>query len=714
MSEFPGGVWFIELAALSNPRQVALAVAGVIGIHEEANQPIQETLCYYFRERTCLLLLDNCEHLVEACSSLVDTLLHSARQLRILATSREPLGITGEGIFRVPSLEFPADAHSESLEQLVQFDAVRLFENRAQAVLTEFTINAHNAGLVAQICQRLDGIPLAIELAAARVASLDLAQIDARLHHSFRLLAGGSRTALERHRTLRATIDWSYNLLSEQERLLLRRLSVFSGGFILEAAEAICAGECLSGSGGEPDEVLDLLAQLVNKSMVILERQPGGETRYQMLETIRQYASEKLHDCGESEFMRNCHLTWYVQLAETIGPGLSTSERLVWTRKFVIEQDNFTAALTWALEDGVDPQAGLRIVYALFMLYLNQTLFSDLQRWLDKGLDEINKGKVISQEFVVATLVHLGLLDATLSKVESALARMDQVLAICDSLQIDSRPIRAFALFTIGRLRALNLGELKPGLSMLNQAESLFRELGIQNQGSGLAWTLVFKSWTLQYLGDLDAAQACAEESWQLTQSMGDTWSGAGLNNLGDIALERKEYARASAYYQHWLALSQEAGNVGIPPTIYRKLAQVEKGLGNYDQARLYLLKGLTIAEEHSDRLNIYHLLGECCFNEIAWARVQVTGKAAPALPGEQERGHLLRAAHFLGKYRGLMEEIHLPVFIEHQQGYAQALIDLPGQLGQLAWETAQKEGREKSVMELLKEIADAPSSFAD
>jgi predicted ATPase/class 3 adenylate cyclase len=693
IAEFPDGIWFVELATLSDPRQVALAVASALGIKEEAGLPILETLRYHFRERKCLVLLDNCEHLVDACTSLAENLLQSTRQLKILATSREPLGISGEGIFRVPSLAFPQDVQVDSVDQVEQFEAIRLFTNRAQAVLPEFTITLENASRVARICWRLDGIPLAIELAAARLASLDLAEIDARLQHSFRLLAGGSRTALERHRTLRATIDWSYNLLPEPMRLLLRRLSVFSGGFMLQAVEAICAGECLSGGGLERDEVVDLLAQLVNKSMVILERQPGREARYRMLEAIRQYASEKLHECGESEEMRNCHLSWYVQLAEMIGSNMQSGEHLVWTKKFSSEQENFFAAITWGLEQGADLQAGLRIIYALFNIYAERALYSDLQRWFEKALEEINQQKVIDQVSQVITLIYLGLLDAMFSKVESALARMEQALTICEKLEIDRRPIHAITFFNMGRLRALNLGELKEGLSLLNQAESLCREIGFQSQWI-LAWTLVFKSWTLQYLGELDAAQACAEESWHLTQSLGDVWSGAGLNVLGDIALERKDYAQASTHYQQWLELSQEAENIGIIPTIYRKLARVEKALGNYDRARLYLIKGLSIAEEHSDRLNLFHLFGECCFNEIAWARV---------LDPERAHSHLLFATHCLGKYQELMEELKIPVFTEHKQEYEQALTYLPEQLGQTMFETAINDGRYISVQELLK-----------
>jgi len=690
LEEFPDGVWFIELAKLSDPSQVASAVASALGIQEEARQPVLETLRYHFRERNCLIILDNCEHLIEACSSLVDALLHSARQLKILATSREPLGVTGEGVFRVPSLSFPQEAQDASEERISQYDAARLFENRAQAVLPEFRITPDNARTVSRICWRLDGIPLALELAAARLAALDLAEIDSRLQNSFRLLAGSTRTMLERHRTLRATIDWSYNLQSDQERLLLRRLSVFSGGFSLEAVEAICAGD-----GLEKDEILDLLSQLVVKSMVILERQPGLEARYHLLETIRQYAGEKLHDGGESESTRNYHLAWYVQLAELTGFKLQTNERPTWNRKFMSEKDNFAAALDWALEEGVDIQAGLRIIQALFITFSERALFNDLQRWLEKALEETSKQKESDPLSLIITLIYLGLLDAALSRIESGLARMEQVLSLCEGLEFDHRQVRSIAFFTMGRLRALHLDELKPGLALLEQAESLSREIGEPTRWL-LAWILVFKAWTLQYLRELDEAQACAEESWQLAQTTGIAYSGAGLNVLGDIALERQDYARAGTCYQHWLTFSQEAGNIGIEPTIYRKLARVEKALGNYEQASSYLIKGLAIAEEHSIRLNLFHLIGECCFNEVACAMILVNSQA---------QSHLLFAAHCLGKYQELMEQIHIPIFTEHRQDYEQACAYIPERIGKETFEIALEHGRTISIRELMRKL---------
>jgi predicted ATPase len=280
---FKDGVWFVELAPLSDPALVPQTVASVLGLREEPSRPLLDTVCDYLRAKTMLLILDNCEHLVAACAQLVDALLRAASHIKILASSREALGITGELAWRVPSLALPPiQPPISNLRSLTQYEAVRLFIERAVFVSPSFTVTNANAPAVAQICHRLDGIPLALELAAARVKALSVEQIAARLDNRFRLLTGGSRTAVPRQQTLRALMDWSYDLLPEPERVLLRRSSVFVGGWALEAAETICAGD-----GIASDEVLDFLSHLVDKSLVI-QNEISGAARYHLLETIRQ------------------------------------------------------------------------------------------------------------------------------------------------------------------------------------------------------------------------------------------------------------------------------------------------------------------------------------------------------------------------------------------------------------------------------------------
>jgi predicted ATPase/class 3 adenylate cyclase len=326
LEEFPEGVWLVELAPLADPGLVPQAVASVLGLREEPGRSLTATLTDALRARSLLLVLDNCEHLLSACAQLVESLLHACPQLRVLASSREGLGIGGEQTYPVPSLSLPDPQRLPALDELQEYEAVRLFAERAGLSQPRFAVTAANAPSVVQVCRRLDGIPLAIELAAARMKALPVEKIAERLDDCFRLLTGGSRTALPRQQTLRALIDWSYNLLSEPERTLLRRVSVFAGGWTLEAAEAVCAGEAEC-AGAPPGplpgikawEVIDLLTSLVEKSLVMYEEQ-GGEARYRLLETVRQYARDRLLETGEAAAVRGRHRDWCLALAERAEP----------------------------------------------------------------------------------------------------------------------------------------------------------------------------------------------------------------------------------------------------------------------------------------------------------------------------------------------------------------------------------------------------------
>ncbi|MGE5464542.1 MAG: AAA family ATPase, partial [Syntrophothermus sp.] len=351
---FRDGVWFVELAPIGDPDLIPQTIVSCLGIPEQPGQTMLQLLSEYIRTRTLLLVLDNCEHLITDCAQLVETLLTHAPSIKIIATSREALGVAGEMIWHVPSLSLPDIRQLPAIEQLTQYEAVQLFIERAMLVQPQFLVTNQNAPAVAQICFRLDGIPLAIELAAARVKGLSPEQIAARLDDRFRLLTGGGRTALPRQRTLQAAIDWSYRLLSEEERMLLRRLSVFAGGWTLEAAEQVCASDEL-----DSYQILDLLLTLVDKSLVVAKAQ-GTDPRYHTLETIRQYAQEKLDESGESMLARDRHLEYFRSLAEQARPHLQDGEQFAWLERLEDELDNVRAALTWALQ-GSSVQAGLSL-----------------------------------------------------------------------------------------------------------------------------------------------------------------------------------------------------------------------------------------------------------------------------------------------------------------------------------------------------------------
>lgn len=369
---FIDGVWLIELAPVSSPELVPQALASVLGVRQDQGRPLMTALQDHLQSKTILLLLDNCEHLLEAGAQLADELLHACPHLKILVSSREALGMAGEVSFRVPSLALPDAQHLPSLERLTQYDSVRLFIERAVAVKSDFIVANHNAPAVAQICSRLDGIPLAIELAAARLKGLSAEQISERLDDRFRLLTGGNRTALPRQQTLRAMIEWSYDLLSEAERVLMRRLAVFVGDWTLEAAESVCAQpessadslvpleltsapvpEALAQAGQaiSKSEVMDLLLRLVDKSLIVPEER-GGQARYHMLETIREFAHAKMLESGEEAWLHLRHLEFFLKFAEQAEARLSSAEPLVWLHQLGAEYENLQSALTWARAAG--------------------------------------------------------------------------------------------------------------------------------------------------------------------------------------------------------------------------------------------------------------------------------------------------------------------------------------------------------------------------
>ena len=366
---YPHGAWLVELAPVADPLLVPLTVAAALGVHEQPGRPMFVTLAEHLAARHVLLILDNCEHLVPACAELSETLLRACPSLRILATSRQALGIDGETVLPVPSLSLPEASSPPEVERLAQYEAVHLFVDRATAAAPHFRLSEPNVALIADICRQLDGVPLAIELAATRLKLLGVEQLAARLEDRFRLLIGGSRSAPSRHQTLRATLDWSYQLLSEPERMLMRRLAVFSGGWTLAAAEDV-----LSGDDIQINRVLELLEQLLDKSLVAVEDQGPKRLRFHFLETIRQYAWERLEEAGEVAAIRERHLSWCLQLATDVQPpGMHHP----WHAEDVIrEQDNLRAALLWAIREG-NAEAGLRVAVALAHIWYMRGHYSE-------------------------------------------------------------------------------------------------------------------------------------------------------------------------------------------------------------------------------------------------------------------------------------------------------------------------------------------------
>jgi predicted ATPase/class 3 adenylate cyclase len=378
---FPDGVWLVDLAPLAEGGLVPRAVAAPLDVRAEPGRPLAQTLIDHLRDKDLLIVLDNCEHLIQATSELVDDLLRAVPGLRILATSREALNIPGEATWRVPSLSLPDLTHLPPPDGLGRYEAVQLFVDRAVSAQPSFSLSEQNSAAVARVCHRLDGVPLALELAASRVKMLPPSEILRRLDDRFRLLTGGSRTALPRQQTLRAAVDWSHDLLSSAEQALFRRLSVFTGGFDLEAVEEVCRGEMLAG-----EDILDLLAQLVDKSLVVADPLEDGRIRYGLHETLRQYGQEKLIAAGEADDAHGGHLRYFLILAEEAS---SRAGRLdpnpPWLQRQEREHDNFRAALDWA--GAHDPEAQLRLAGALaWFWYLHSTHMSEGRERLAEAL----------------------------------------------------------------------------------------------------------------------------------------------------------------------------------------------------------------------------------------------------------------------------------------------------------------------------------------
>lgn len=569
LEEFPGGVWLVELAALSDPRLVPQTAAFTLGVVEQPGRPLLATLTDHLQSKKLLLVLDNCEHLVRACADVAHTLLRSCSELRILATSREALGIAGELTFPVPPLSLP-DPRTPSLQTLTASEAVRLFVERATLSRPEFALTDDNAPAVAQVCHRLDGIPLAIELAAARVKVLSVHELAVRLDDRFRLLTGGSRTALPRHQTLQAAIDWSHDLLSEEERALLRRLAVFAGGFTLEAAEAVCSGGAGAGHG-----VLDLLTRLVEKSLVMATPQDGA-TWYQLLETVRQYARDRLLESGEAPATRDRHRDWYVWLAERAEPELEAREQLAWLERLEREHDNFRAALEWSLEGG-GSEAALRLAGALHPFWLVRGYWTEETTWLERALQ---RRKGASAAVVAKVLRGFGIL-TVMSRQEPDRARRLLEESVTLYRQLGDEKGLARALFQLGLSR--HTTDARQAEALWEESLHLARKVG---DGVMTSRVLINLAALAHRQGDRRHGMALAEESLLLAREIGDRWVTAlVLLNLGEMATDRRDYGQAQAWLRESLMLAGEIGHKWFITGSLECLAEVAAARGQAEQA---------------------------------------------------------------------------------------------------------------------------------
>jgi len=540
LGDYGDGIWLTELAPLADPELVPQTVASALGVREQPGRAMVDTVTEYLRPRSCLLILDNCEHLLEASARLAQGLLRSCPELRVLASSREGLGVAGETTYHVLSLSVPESVRKATPDSIAPFEAVRLFLERAQSHHPSFRITDANAPAVAQICRRLDGIPLAIELASARVRALPVEQLAGRLDDRFRLLTGGSRTALPRQQTLQATINWSYDLLAEQERVLFARLSVFAGGWTLEAAETVCSGD-----GIEPSEVLDLLTSLVGRSIAVYT-QPEGEGRYALLETMRQYARDRLVESGAAPSVRDRHRAFF--LAQAMGDD-STAE---WSARIETEHANLRAALDWCQGPDGDRGAGLRLADLLFVFWRNGHIDEGRQR-LAEALAGVGSARTAARG---GALLRAGWLSSFAGAESQAWTHFEESLSIYRDL--DRQDMVAWVLDGLGWVAYLR-GECSAARGLCEQGLELHRRLGMQG---GVAQSLDLLCQLALFEGDHAAARAAGEESLALRPGnrRGLAFS---LNSLGEVAAAEGNLRQARELHCESLAIRRELGDKG-------------------------------------------------------------------------------------------------------------------------------------------------------
>lgn len=563
LGERPDGVWFVDLAGLSDPHLVTQAICTQLGVRDPSGRDAREALLAYLRERDLLLILDNCEHLIDECARVAQGLLRACPKLAMLATSRQGLKISGEVLYPVPPLDLPPERPGADPTLLERVESVRLFCERAAAVSPGFQLNAHNAEAVCRICRRLDGIPLALELAAARTRVLTAQQIDQRLDNRFRLLTGGYRSEGDRHKTLRDAIDWSYDLLSPEERILLRRVAVFGGGWTLEAAEAVCPcrgvwhhrGPELALEAEErvhPDDVLDLLAQLVDRSLVVAEAGlelkdlPGplaGGMRYRLLESIREYARERLAESREEPVLRMRHREYYAGLGEQAEAGLQGPDQARWLDVIQREMDNIRAALGWSVES----ESRLRLAGALWRYWYQRGPVSEGRAWLEGSLA---RSQGCSPEARARALTGAGNLAGQQGDYTAAIAHLEQCLA----LRREQKDLAgaAGALNNLG-ITAWGQGELSAAAGYLEEALQINRELGRMDRVAAALANL----WVVMHQqGHGVEHRAWLQEAREIYLQTGDRWRlGIVLSNLGLAAKHAAEYEAAQAWYQEGLGI---------------------------------------------------------------------------------------------------------------------------------------------------------------
>lgn len=717
---FPDGVWFVDLARLSDPALVPQTVASILGVREQPGRPIESALNDYLHTKTLLLILDNCEHLVEACAQLADGILHASPKVRILATSREALGIAGEVSWPVPSLRVPA-VEGATVESLAQSEAVRLLLDRAIAVQPSFQLTAENAAAVAQLCTRLDGIPLALELAASRLRALTVEQLAARLDDRFRLLTGGSRTALPRQQTLRALVDWSYGLLSAPERVLFRRLAVFMGGWTLEAAESVCGGQGTddsemrdaetrrhgdTGTGEfsasplprvpaalEPDvEILDLQTRLVDKSLVVAKEEERA-MRYQMLETIRQYAREKLIESEPVERLRDAHLAFFADWVRRRGDEIATGSRASPFELLDNDYDNVRAALAWALDRDTD--RALTMVGSLPHYWVARGLAAEGEKWCEQALErdllesaaapDIRKRHLASRASALLALGQLRGARGGLKAIEPLQAAVGLYEELGDPVGL------SFSYNLMGIWMSIQ-GDSKTGRAAFEKAIEVAESASAKGP-LAMAHSSLGR-WYLEVDGDIPRARANLERAIALAREGGYYWGvGLSLMQTAEIDIREGQYESANARLLESLSALQAEGNRQFMNMAQSAMADVARFQGDHGKA----------IDLYRQTIKVWKELGQLggqarcieCLAFIALAQ-------SDAAEGGPQLDRLKLAGRLIGAAAMLREESGTPMTPPEQIEFGEQVEKLRQRLGaevfQAAWSEGHTLSREQAV----------------
>jgi predicted ATPase/DNA-binding XRE family transcriptional regulator len=571
LGNYVDGVWLVELASLSNPALIAQTFAALFGLTAQSTISFTDLLINFLRAKSVLLIVDNCEHLLDACAYLVDTLLKSCPNLKILATSREPLGMAGEAIYRVPSLALPN--LEQQLETFRDCESLKLFEERAQLAQFQFSLTLENVSSIAQICHRLDGIPLAIELAAAKLEVLSPEHIAKQLDQSFNLLTGGSRVALPRHQTLHASVNWSWDLLTQAERILLRQFSVFAGGWTLEAAQAVCEGD-----------VLELTSSLVRKSLIVMDQETVCEPRYRFHETIRQYAHEKLLEAGGSEAIRDKHLAYFVKLVEQAEPELYRSNQVFWLNKLDDELDNLRMALEWARDTNL--KLGLQLIVDSGGFWEVRGDIQEVQHWLAQLLEHYNEVDSLRAR----ALVIYGNRLATGANLTQAQIIANQSLEL--SRAISDKHAEAFSLWGLGAVLALR-GDVAQGIPLVEQSLVLYRSLGDKlGQANATGWLSLNTN-------DLKRSKSFLFESLRLHRELGNL-SGIAfcLNQLVLRAILGGDFSSPVQWLEEARIIHRQLGRRRGEVDILDFYGLLSYWQGDYRQACSYLEESIALGEK--------------------------------------------------------------------------------------------------------------------